>query len=140
MKTTKELEALNDDELRVMLAKLCGWKKLATPEPLLWKRDGQTHIVGYAPWRGPDTRLKHEADLPNYPGDLNATAAVKATLTKFQKEVFIDILDGAKTAKTDPRQYIGYIEAAPLEIFDTFNNVSARKECIALILTLQTNE
>ena len=123
MKTTNELEKLPDDELRVMLAKIVGWKHVNVYE---WKDGIRTPMQ----WADFDV-------LPNYPNDLNATAAVKATLTKRQKEVFIDILDGATMAETHPTKYIGYIELPPEDIFDQFNNASARNETIALILTLE---
>jgi len=126
MKTTEELEKLSDDELKVLLAELQGFYRYHEL-PLAWLKEGES---GYF----------NRNDLPNYPHDLNATASVKATLTKRQKEVFIDILDGSIMAETDPTKYIGYIETSPDDIFDRFNNASARKETIALILTLQPHE
>ena len=120
MKTTKELNALSDHELRAMLARITG---------SMCDNCGQEYC---------DCAIVEiGSGSPDYPSDLNATASVKATLTKRQKEVFIDILDGSIMAETDPTKYIGYIETSPDDIFDRFNNASARDECIALILTLE---
>ena len=118
MKTLQELEALPDDELRVMLAELEGWQRLATPEPLLWKRDGITHVVGHADWRGPDTRLKQTEDIPNFCGDLNACHEVEMRL------------------KNDC-DYVAHLrEVVGNEAIDMIF-AAARQRTIALILTLQ---
>lgn len=135
MKTINDLEKLSDDELRVMIAPLVGWLNVH------WYEDnaGPPILCGDPPATY-KKRHKYDSAVPNYPHDLNATAAVKAMLTKRQKEVFIDILDGSIMAETHPTKYIGYIEQPPEDIFDNFNNASPRKECIALILTLQPHE
>ena len=80
MNTITELQKMGDDDLRVMLAELVGWERLVPPEPLLWRRDGVTTIVGHADWRGPDNRLKQTDDMPRYASDLNACHEVESKL------------------------------------------------------------
>lgn len=139
MKTSKELEALPDDELRVMLAELCGWKKLASPEPLLWTRDGVQHVVGHAPWRGPDGRLKQDEDLPNYPQDLNACHELEVTLDEDQYKHFALLL--VKLTAANRPFYTGY-QYNPTDAIHVHSMMHAistepRHRTIALILTLQ---
>jgi len=117
MKTIQELEAMSDDELRVMLAMLCGWEKLSPPEPLIWTRDGVKHVIGYANWRDPSTRLKRDEDLPNYPADLNVLEPIEE-----------------KILRTDADRYINQLR--------DFRGIhwgfcSSRQRTIALIATLQ---
>ena len=61
MKTLAELEALTDDELRVMLAELVGY--VHRPDGA-WQESGRVGSCG----------------IPNYPQDLNACHAVENSL------------------------------------------------------------
>lgn len=119
MKTLEELEKLPDDELRVMLAELIGWRCERVPNE---NADGPT--VGSTPrWRRPgDARIAHYLPTlpPNYPGDLNSTAAVEASLR------------GMKA--------FDYTKAIKEQVMDNafeLITATARQRAIALILTLQ---
>lgn len=149
MKTKNDLAQLSDKQLQTILAELQGWLPVndaTVPDriwPCLGTITGENNNwmmfppSGYMMANGMLSTGRVACSPPSYTTDLNATASVKKTLTKRQKEVFIDILDGSIKAETDPKAYIGYIELPPEDIFDNFNNVTARDECIALILTLQ---
>ena len=109
MKTLEELEKLTDDELRVMLA------EIVNPgfEIAYWTYCNVTRD------KDGDPQLEPIADVPNYPGDLNACHEVDTKLTLEQSTQYVNLLW--------PQGYAPFqaVTAAP------------RKRTIALILTLQ---
>lgn len=79
MKTLSELEAMTDDELRVMLGKLDGWR-LA---PCYAENP-------YTPWW--ERANSYPQSLPNYPADLNACHAVEERLSLDQSSQYVNLL------------------------------------------------
>lgn len=148
MKTLTDLEALTDDELRVMLALLMGWKQvhiktavtdvLLPPDGLngkaasyrktlmLYEDDFETAIChlpnGLLPHLRDGETLAEMWDrhgLPNYPKDLNACHEVDTQLTLDQSTQYVNLLW--------PQGY------APFQAV----TASPRQRTIALILILQ---
>jgi hypothetical protein len=78
--------------IREMVAEGCGWIKLETPEPLLWKRDGITHLLGHATWRDSSTSLATEVELPRYTGSLDAMAMAEESLQDDQRALYAYLL------------------------------------------------
>lgn len=73
MKTLKELEALSDDDLRVMLAELDGYVR--RPDSF-WQEAGHVGSCG----------------IPNYPQDLNACREVLHHITPEQSSRHTELL------------------------------------------------
>lgn len=121
MKTLQELEAMSDDELRVMLAELNGYALIPwqsenffyfrpSEEERVLARDG--HMTG----------ALRVYDLPDYPSDLNACHEVEKTMSYQQHCKYADCLN------------YGVIHG-PAANKSTF--ATARQRTIALILTMQ---
>lgn len=114
MKTLSELEALSDDELRVMLGKLDGWR-LA---PCYAENP-------YTPWW--ERANSYPQSLPNYPADLNACHAVAISLPQNE---------GGAGSVGEYHHTLGIVCDHP---FGThYADATARQRSIALILTLQS--
>ena len=92
--TTEEVKKLTDDELRIRVAELRGYKRASMLQP----------GTGLPLWEHP-TEMVHATDgtplfphrviasnLPNYPQDLNAMHEVEDALTEEQYNRFCDIL------------------------------------------------
>jgi len=58
--TLEQIQSMTDDEIRVMVAGLMGWKNQREIE------------AGYWVWIAPDGNTVGQSTLPNYPADLNA--------------------------------------------------------------------
>lgn len=124
MKTLQQLEDATDDELRVMLAELCGWKAV-------WAHNWINGVRVAKEYTSVD-------ELPNYPKDLNACFEVVDTkLNGTQYAMFAKHLGMAHPtfciSVLDNRDELedGLWEMASLI------NADARLRTIALILTLQ---
>jgi len=134
MKTLTELEALTDDELRVMLAELVGIptkcfrfnyighdQRVMQRNRIINRGDAEREHENHAKWPG-TTPIEEYLELcyiPNYPGDLNACHAVDTKLTLDQSTQYVNLLW--------PQGY------APFQAV----TASPRKRTLALILTLQ---
>lgn len=68
--TLEQIQALTDDEIRVMVAELCGWKRRAWQD-----RKGRP----CKSWTSPEGR-DMAGMPPNYPADLNACAEAVASI------------------------------------------------------------
>ena len=136
MKTLSELEAMDDDELRVMLAEARGYR---------WSRDDQSgRIILHRrhagnDWTGCERPSLSELDspdlddVPKWPEDLNACHAVFKTLDYDQSERFEDNL--CDVSKRDNER-----SDNPYQWRVAVTNATARQRTIALILTLQQEE
>lgn len=69
----KDVSKLSDEELRVRVAKLCGYKKRTTPETyeFMWA-PGHISVLADGWWEDPKGCVMGEKCLPDYPADLNA--------------------------------------------------------------------
>ena len=135
MKTLAELEALTDDELRVMLAELVGIptkcfrfnyighdQRVMQRNRIINRSDAEREHENHAKWPG-TTPIEEYLELcyiPNYSGDLNACQIVATALRgldtfNFTKFIKVQVVDNA----------FELITATP------------RQRTIALILTLQ---
>lgn len=76
MKTLEELNALPDDELRVMLSNILNWELFKGVQPFMW---------------GPGYKLVSH----DYPRDLNACHAVEETLSNDQRAVYMEAVFSA---------------------------------------------
>ncbi len=141
MKTLQELEALTDDELRVMLASAQGWLAVndATVPDRVWPCKGT--ITGKDGWwmmfpphgyimsnRLPSTGLV-ACYPPDYPADLNAVHEAEKTLTDVQKIEYALHLEVGSISSDDGEIHYG-------NLFGTLH-ATARQRTIYLILTLQ---
>lgn len=119
--TLEQLEALSDEELRVILAEICGWQKLS-------KRVHAGLNRGYYQVRHMPSG-KNAYDLPNYPRSLDSCAEVEEAqlFTDALRHDYVDWLD----VIMDCRSMI-------CEKSTTF--ATARQRTIALILTLQPQD
>ena len=111
MKTLEELNALPDEELRVMLAELDGHNNLVTS---CWR----SHKRGI------------ETAVPNYPRDLNACAAVEAKLPSgklYDYDLHLRMANASSARACDFEAHLD----------DYVWSRSARQRTIALIFTLQ---
>ncbi len=112
MKTLPDLEALSNDELRVMLGKIAGWT---------FRYPGVKDNPYTPHWANPNDQGGFM--LPNFPLDLNAVDEVEKKLTIRQKIQYLD--DG-----------VGILPEVVGD--DNFPELAtARQRTIALILTLQ---
>lgn len=143
--TLSEVQQMSDEELRVAVAKLAGWKLVGENDhirPLHTQRfthhkDGHDQAHEYTDWegKGPHLRLEHPDGsrwflcgcqndneiLPNFPHDLNAVQGVKSLISDFNKyESKLWVVTGT----------IGWKEM----VFAT-----ARQRCEALVLTLSVD-
>lgn len=117
MKTIEELAKLSDEELRVMCAELCGWKKLAASD-----LSGRRELYGINPSPAPEDLGKMDL-TPNYPADLNAMHEAVMSM------------EGPE-GKDERHQYRGWLKA----ICGTANDAidaTARHRCIAFIAVKQ---
>lgn len=126
MKTIQELEQMTDDELRVMLAELSGWKWqkfdgamiafMEHPSKPRTDYTGPRIDVSYKPLAV--TSNLDEDGAPNYPADLNACYQVEIAL------------------KDDCPYIHALIEVCGNDNLNCYY-ASARQRTIALIATLQ---
>ena len=96
--TLEQIQALTDDEIRVRVAELMGWREipwseLTNPrearEQKLFCRSNEDHRCEW---------------LPNYPADLNACASFEATLTREQCQAYNRKLMETVTERPDTEQ------------------------------------
>lgn len=113
MKTLEELNALTNDELRVLLAELDGWEK--------WNGNNQNTEKGYL----------FVSDTPNYPEDLNACHAVVTALNDEQRHAYAVILSGMLWLPENTRGWNDWRDTLVV------SEATARQRTTALILTLQ---
>lgn len=139
MKTLQELEALSDNELRVMLAETQGWIRVG-PDVVpdrVWPcksyvtgKDGNWMMFPPAglDWGNAGISTgKCAASPSNYPADLNACHAVVHSLLPFQQE---DI--AMKINDMTRKEHMTRAQSLAASMF-----VKSRLVTIALILTLQ---
>lgn len=127
MKTHAELEALPDDELRVMLAELCGFKWWISGKDFHYLMIKPANLLFCESERPPfDGRHINIADTPNYPQDLNACHGVENSLgdeyPTHNREYF--------------RKQLRRVCNHPSHTHEV--HATARHRTIALILTLQS--
>ena len=110
--TIEEIKQLSDDELRVKIAELCGWKKETYIDTFVggsgrirWKKPDGT-------WEGYDTQESAQIHhLPNYCNDLNIIHKVFLTLEYPNDGVFLNMLE--RVVKADNFKGLGgYRETA----------------------------
>lgn len=116
MKTLEELQAMPDEELRVMCAELCGFEK--HPEHKVW-------YMNSGGWNPKTSRIE---TLPNYPADLNACHEAENPIYNDPDRTHL---------------WSNYLDALTDQCSPVLQNVehsvraAARQRTIALILTLQ---
>lgn len=110
MTTLPELEAMSDDELRVMLSDILNWKLFKGVQPFMW---------------GPGYKVASH----DYPQDLNACHAVEETLEDAAWERYSQTLYDFCTTRVNPKQ-VPDREIDPV-------HAKPRFRAIALIFTLQ---
>jgi hypothetical protein len=158
MKTLEELQAATDDELRVMLAELCGTTRLGQwyafefkpyPDSEIWKdfpsgnknyveRTRAEFVAGGMECREVTERLIVDR-LPNYPRDLNACHEAREALEPFCQDLFAVHLCSAVSAGCINGERPSDVGAPWLAWHGVYAvaNASPRAHTIALILTLQ---
>ncbi len=117
---------MTNEELRVKVAELCGWKQIATELEMKF-------------FGGPQQRETDEAVssfmLPDYPNDLNACAEFEKTLTDHQLRIYGDQLQEIL------RWYIvGYIEQDYRANFVKLAKIAcatAEQRCRAFVATME---
>lgn len=110
MSETKPLSEWSDEELRVRVAELCGWKRL-----------------DFGWWHNSSGQTK---PAPNYPADLNAMHEA-VTSTVFQQRGFLSVYRNNLAKIVHPEEDIGLQSRAWLCV-----DATARQRAIAFISTL----
>jgi len=112
MKTLEELNALPDEELRVMLSNILNWELFKGVQPFMWGSEYKF--------------MSHD-----YPQDLNACAAVEKTLE------YAEEWHGEEHHANACEAYMGWVQQVSGKDDWDFLTAVARFRTIALILTLQ---
>lgn len=68
---------MTDQQMRVAVAEMCGWRRLELPHPIFVKA-----------WEHPDHPYawREEKELPDYPNDLNAVHEAEKLMLKTEKQ------------------------------------------------------
>lgn len=111
-----ELSALSDDELRVKVAKACGWTNIV-------QRDGLASL-------GCDPVGLYDRVLYDYPNDLNACASFERTMSDARFLIYCHYLSNGSAS------FRVAIEAVAMSIQvlrRNFVSASPRQRCIAFL-------
>jgi len=125
--TLSQLGEMTDEELRVRLAELRGYKRVMVEER---NEIGKPFMFAY--WQTPDGNHIRQHQLPNYPKDANAVAEVRKGLSSDQFKSFLLHLGEI----LDIENPLGPKGARRIDVFQDCMNSSERQQTIALILAL----
>lgn len=121
MKTLEELQAMGDDELRVMCAGLCGWNDVHFSPS--WNATIGTKESPAEVSPGTETYKT----LPNFPQDLNAMHEAVGALIFSKRKAY--------------RQFLQQVCSTPIHpdlvTMDECIDATTRQRCIAFTLTKQ---
>lgn len=104
-------EILTADQIRIRIAKLCGWKEIRKQQSL--GSPGLTY--------GLNPRTAGISVIPDYPNDLNCCAEFEKTLTHKEREEFISALRRIATSSSSSHWNCA--------------TATARQRCIAFLKT-----